>query len=123
MVAFAGMRPRAALVCVLLFAGSLVARADDDGKRQYERSAPRCHGGDGNGGELGPGIAPRLAARTDEELAVLVRDGLPAGHARLPDRRPEARALVAFLRTLRPAPEAVPVAGRSRRPTAARSRA
>ena len=113
MVAFAGMRQCAALVCVLLFAGSLVARADDDGKRQYEALCARCHGGDGNGGELGPAITPRLAARTDEELAVVIRDGLPrSGMPGFPMAAPEAHALIAFLRTLRPAPEAVPVRGK-----------
>jgi alcohol dehydrogenase (cytochrome c) len=80
------------------------------GRRQYDGLCSRCHGGDGNGGELGPGIVARLPTRGDAELKALVRDGLPAagmpGFA-IDDR--EMRELVAFLRTL-PAPRgAAPV--------------
>src|SRR5262249_27665476 len=69
----------------------------------------RCHGGDGNGGELGPGIVTRLAARDDDGLAALVRDGLPAaGMPGFPIPDPEMRELVAVLRTPRPPRSAVP---------------
>ncbi len=54
------------------------AQPPDAGRRQYGLACSRCHGGDGNGGELGPGIVTRLFARDDEGLPTLVRDGLPA---------------------------------------------
>ncbi len=87
------------------------------GRAQFERLCARCHGADGRGGEMGPGIVARLALRTDAELAALVRDGLPAkgmpGHP-LPDA--DLRALVAHARTLRPGRDAparatLPMAG------------
>ena len=109
-VVFAGMRTGAALLSVLLFAGSLAARADDDGRRQYETLCARCHGGDGNGGELGPAISARLAPLTDVELAALVKDGLPrSGMPGFSLSAPEIRTLVTFVRTLRPPRETVPV--------------
>jgi alcohol dehydrogenase (cytochrome c) len=80
-----------------------VSPAPDAGKTQFERTCARCHGADGQGGEMGPGIVARVALRTDAELATLIRDGLPAkgmpGSA-LADA--ELQALVAFARTLRP---------------------
>jgi alcohol dehydrogenase (cytochrome c) len=89
-----------ALVLILL-AVPAFAQAPD-GRRAYETRCSRCHGGDGNGGELGPEITSRLPFRTDAELAALVREGLPLsgmpGFA-VPD--PEMSGLVAFLRTLR----------------------
>ena len=113
MVAFARMGTRAALVYALLSAWSPGARAEDDGKRSFETLCARCHGGDGNGGELGPGITSRLAARGDDELASVVRDGLPrSGMPAFALAAPELRALLAFVRTLRPPPQAVPVRGR-----------
>lgn len=113
MVAFAGMRTPAALLCVLLSAGSAHAQDQEAGRRPYENLCARCHGGDGNGGELGPGIASRLASRTDEELTALVRDGLPgSGMPGFSIADQEMHALVAFLRTLRPPRERAPVRGR-----------
>ncbi len=50
----------------------------DTGRRRYERLCANCHGADGHGGELGPAIVERLALRSDEQLATLVREGLPA---------------------------------------------
>ncbi len=80
-----------------------LAQSPDAGRHQYESVCSRCHGGDGNGGELGPAIVTRLAARNDAQLAVLVRDGLPsAGMPGFPVAEQEMRELVAFLRTLRP---------------------
>jgi alcohol dehydrogenase (cytochrome c) len=106
------MRTAAALVGVLLATSSAPARADSPGRRQFESSCARCHGGDGNGGELGPGISARIAPHTDEELAAIVRDGLPrSGMPGFPIPDQEMRTLVAFLRTLRPPRERAPVRG------------
>jgi alcohol dehydrogenase (cytochrome c) len=97
------MRIAAAVVCTLLSTGAAFAQSPDAGRRQYELACSRCHGGDGNGGELGPGIVTRLFARDDEGLATLVRDGLPAaGMPGFPIPDQDMRALVAFVRTLRP---------------------
>ncbi len=97
------MRIAAAVFGTLLSTGAVFAQPHEADRRQYERLCARCHGADGNGGELGPGIATRLFARDDEGLATLVRDGLPAaGMPGFPIPDPDARALVAFLRTLRP---------------------
>ena len=113
MVAFATMRRCAVVACLLLSASSLEARAEDDGKSQYEALCARCHGGDGNGGELGPAIAARLATRNDEEVAATVRDGVPrAGMPGFALPAAEVRTLIAFLRTLRPTPEPIPVRGK-----------
>ncbi len=90
-------------VGVLLWAVAAFAQTPDAGRRQYETVCSRCHGADGNGGELGPGIVTRLAERNDTQLAALVRDGLPGAGMPgfgIPDH--EMGPLVAFLRTLRP---------------------
>src|SRR6185503_20459628 len=71
-------RAALALVCVFFAAGPARAQPAAAGRRWFESACARCHGGDGNGGEKGPGIVARLSARDDEALAVLVRGGLPA---------------------------------------------
>jgi len=98
---------------VALGAGLSVAAASaqgvDDGRRSFETLCARCHGGDGNGGELGPAIVTRLPTRTDDEVAAFVREGRPsAGMPGFPIAEPELRGLVAFLRTLRPSQGSAP---------------
>ena len=93
----------AATVVWCVLSAAPLAHGSDAGRRQYERICGRCHGGDGNGGEHGPGIVSRLAARSDAALAALVREGLPAAGMpgfRIPDV--DMQELVAHLRTLRP---------------------
>jgi alcohol dehydrogenase (cytochrome c) len=75
---------------------------------QYQTLCARCHGGDGNGGEMGPEITTRLAAKTDEELARTVRDGMP-GMPGFALEGEDMRELIAFLRTLPPRDLAAPV--------------
>jgi alcohol dehydrogenase (cytochrome c) len=103
------MRIAAAALGLLLAACAALAQSPDAGRRQYELACSRCHGGDGNGGELGPEVVTRLFARDDDALAALVRAGLPAagmpGFA-IPDE--EMRELVRFLRSLRPRRGSVP---------------
>ena len=97
------MRLPAAALGALVWTGAALAQAPDAGRRQYETICSRCHGADGNGGELGPGIVTRLAERNDTQLAALVRDGLPgAGMPAFGISDHEMGALVAFLRTLLP---------------------
>ncbi len=79
------------------------------GRAAFERTCARCHGADGQGGEMGPGITTRMALRTDQELATLVRDGLPAkGMPAFQFADAELRELVAFVRTLRPRGDQAP---------------
>jgi alcohol dehydrogenase (cytochrome c) len=77
------------------------AARPNEGRAAFERTCARCHGADGQGGEMGPGIATRIPLHTDQELAALVRDGLPAkGMPAFRFADEELRQLVAFVRTL-----------------------
>jgi len=93
-----------AAACVCLLGGTAAAQQAESGRRTYGASCANCHGGDGNGGELGPAIATRVAARTDAEIATVIRQGFPGGgmpaFAALTEQ--DVTGLVAFLRTLRP---------------------
>lgn len=88
------------LLASALFVGTVLAQ---NGRQEYVTRCAACHGTDGNGGERGPGIVPRLLARNDEQLATLIRNGLPG--AGMPgyrlDPQPMAQ-LIEFLRGLRP---------------------
>jgi len=74
------------------------------GQQVFAARCAGCHGSDGNGGELGPGIATRVPTRTDEELTTLFRQGLPASgmpaFASLPAG--DSTSLIRYLRTLKP---------------------
>jgi alcohol dehydrogenase (cytochrome c) len=99
----------AGFVWVLLFAGTAPAQPSNAGRRHYERLCARCHGGDGNGGEMGPAIARQLVTRTDADLAALIHDGRPAaGMPGFPVAAGTMRELIAFLRTLKPRDGAPP---------------
>ena len=80
------------------------AQSTETGRQAFVARCASCHGTDGNGGEQGPNIATRIPFRTDQELAAVVRDGLPA--AGMPAfaglTGSEAAELIRFLRTLRP---------------------
>ena len=79
------------------------ARRPNVGRAAFERTCARCHGADGKGGEMGPGITTRLPLLTDQELATLVREGLPAkGMPPFRFAGAELRQLVAFVRALPP---------------------
>ena len=60
---------RAVRACAL-FAAVAVAQ---NGRQEYVTRCASCHGTDGNGGERGPAIVARLAARNDEQLSSLIR--------------------------------------------------
>src|SRR5260221_13346956 len=88
-----------------LLLGSVAgAQTPDAGRQVFVGRCAGCHGSDGNGGELGPGISTRVPLRTDADLAALLRQGLP--EAGMPAfgtlTEQESRELVRFLRTLRP---------------------
>ena len=52
--------------------------AVDVGRQAFEARCARCHGADGNGGDIGPPIGLRLEAYNDRELGSLIRNGLQA---------------------------------------------
>ena len=88
----------------LLIAGSATAQTPDPGRLVYASRCAGCHGSNGGGGELGPSIVSRVPARSDEELAIVIRQGLPT--AGMPAssnlNETDVRDLIRFLRTLRP---------------------
>src|SRR5438093_1000387 len=97
---------RLSVLCVAFSCVSSIAAAQgiEPGREAFVARCASCHGADGNGGEMGPNIAARIPFRTDQELAAVLRDGLPA--AGMPAfaalTGSEATELVRFLRTLRP---------------------
>src|SRR5436190_16702150 len=97
------MRVYLHLVSALLAASVLPAQDADPGRAVFETRCARCHGSDGNGGELGPAIRNRLAARTDEQLSNVILKGLPGqGMPPIPVGDTEMAPLLRFLRTLQP---------------------
>jgi alcohol dehydrogenase (cytochrome c) len=83
---------------------SVQAQRIDAGRQVFASRCAACHGTEGGGGELGPSIVARIPLRSDAELDVVVREGLPgSGMPAFPNVSATERTdLVAFLRTLRP---------------------
>jgi alcohol dehydrogenase (cytochrome c) len=82
----------------------------DAGRKAFETRCARCHGGDGNGGEMGPPIRERLTTRDNEQLTKLIHDGLPLkGMPPADVGDAEAAAIVRFLRSIERRPETAPV--------------
>ena len=99
-----------ALLGVIPLAASLAAQGADPGRKSFESRCARCHGADGNGGEMGPAVAQRLGIRDDTQLAELIRQGVPdrgMPPGVVPDS--EMADLVRFLRTIERRPESKPV--------------
>src|SRR6478672_2938665 len=71
------MRIPTALSACALLTMTLPAQDAPPGRALFEKTCARCHGADGNGGEMGPAIAKGLAARNDQELVALIHNGLP----------------------------------------------
>ena len=98
------MRLAVALLCALVWHSAVSAQTVAPGRQAFASRCAGCHGTDGNGGELGPAIATRVPARTDEELLSVIRQGLPTAgmpaFSNVADA--ELRDLIAFLRTLKP---------------------
>ena len=97
------MRVSSYCFAILLLTFTLSAQDADPGRIVFEGRCARCHGADGNGGELGPAIRGRLAARNDQQLVTLIRAGLP-GQGMPPSQISDAEMepLTRFLRTLQP---------------------
>jgi alcohol dehydrogenase (cytochrome c) len=97
------MRSSICFLSALLLTSQLFAQDTDPGKVVFETRCSRCHGSDGNGGEMGPAIGGRLAAHNDQQLAALIREGLPAqGMPAIQVSETEMGPLTRFLRTLQP---------------------
>ncbi len=62
---------------VLALCPPLAAQTISPGRQAFASRCAGCHGTDGNGGELGPAITTRVPARTDEEIAAVIRQGSP----------------------------------------------
>jgi alcohol dehydrogenase (cytochrome c) len=93
-----------AITVVSVGATSAVAQTPDAGGKVFATRCAACHGTQGNGGELGPAIAARIPLRSDDDLTLLLREGLPnAGMPAFPTLTAgETTSLIAHLRTLRP---------------------
>ena len=107
------MRIRAgasAIAAVMAFAAVASAQDVDAGRKSFESRCARCHGADGNGGEMGPAIRERLPARDDKDLRQLINTGVPA-RGMPPTEMPSAEmdALVKFLRSIERRPESKPI--------------
>jgi alcohol dehydrogenase (cytochrome c) len=98
------LRVSMSLLLTFLASSMAMAQAPDPGREMFVTRCAGCHGSDGNGGELGPSISTRVPLRSDQDLAALLRQGLPAAgmpaFESLTDQ--ETADLVRFLRTLRP---------------------
>ena len=93
----------AILAFCLLVPSIALAQNPGPGQQGFVSRCAGCHGSDGNGGELGPAIIDRVPARTDEDLAALFKQGLPAaGMPAFPNlTATESADLIRYVRTLR----------------------
>ena len=73
------MRISTPLFATLFLSSILSAQDADPGRVLFEGRCARCHGADGNGGDMGPPIRRRLPALSNEQLAKLIRTGTPGG--------------------------------------------
>jgi len=99
------------VVALLGLAGDLFAQNDDPGKQAFETRCARCHGADGNGGEMGPPIATRLPPLDDQQLIKTIREGNPTKG--MPPTvgisESEIADLVKYLRTMERRSEPAPI--------------
>ena len=97
-------RAAISFLLTLIAVSTAAAQAPDAGRQVFVGRCAGCHGSDGNGGELGPGIATRVPLRSDADLTTLLKQGLPG--AGMPAfgtlTEQESADVVRFLRTLRP---------------------
>jgi alcohol dehydrogenase (cytochrome c) len=99
-----------ALLAALPLSVLVIGQDVDAGRKVFESRCARCHGADGNGGEMGPPIVMRLSARDDEQLAAFIHEGSPSRGMPPNDvAGAELRDLLRFLRSIEKRPEAKPV--------------
>jgi alcohol dehydrogenase (cytochrome c) len=108
---------QAACAAIVMLATGAVTHAQNPspGRTTFESRCANCHGGDGDGGEMGPAITLRLAPLSDEHLTKIIREGLPAkGMPPAAVSAAELPELLKFLRTIqRAAPPIVRMAVRT----------
>jgi alcohol dehydrogenase (cytochrome c) len=94
------------LLMASLFGARVSAAAEEfpaAGGEVFEHRCSMCHGADGNGGELGPGIVERIANFTDQRIQDTVTAGLPTrGMPAVDVGAQEMPQLIAYLRALHP---------------------
>jgi alcohol dehydrogenase (cytochrome c) len=91
------------LIAIAAAGSSLVAQTPGAGKQVFDTRCAMCHGEDGNGGEFAPGIVVRIVTRTDDEIATVVRNGLPNRGMPEVQLSDQARGdLILYLRSLHP---------------------
>ena len=95
----------AVITCIMVAGQNM-----ETGRKAFEARCARCHGADGNGGEMGPAITHRLALRDDKQISELIRHGVPERGmppSVVPDD--EMGDLIRFLRTIQRRAEDKPV--------------
>jgi len=98
-------------ISMLFLSAPALAQPAAPGQAEFESNCGVCHGGDGMGGEMGPGIANRIPNLSDEQLSLILHDGRPdRGMPGFPNLvgADKVRMMI-FLRTLRPRRRAAPV--------------
>src|ERR1700737_3498181 len=104
------LRTRILVCSSLLGASGLVGQGVSAGRLTFEKTCSKCHGSDGNGGELGPGILFRLTASNDQQLVLLIHEGLPGkGMPPMHIADPEMAPLIRFLRSIQRRPATRPI--------------
>jgi alcohol dehydrogenase (cytochrome c) len=92
--------------------GPASAQGIEGGRKIFEQRCGRCHGADGEGGEMGPAITVRLSALDDKDLTTVIHDGRPVrGMPGLLVSARDMPALLQFLRSIQR--EAPPVVRRA----------
>jgi alcohol dehydrogenase (cytochrome c) len=72
------------------------------GRSVFESRCSKCHGADGNGGELGPAITFRLRNLSDAQVSSTVLHGVAGRMPAIQVDRKDLPPLIAYLRTLKP---------------------
>src|SRR6266705_2331285 len=108
---------RFGVLILILGASTLCAQHEytqseiEAGKQQYAANCARCHGPDGDGiasADIGRGKFRRAAS--DEELAGIIRNGIPGTAMAAANNisEPNAATIVAYLRTMAATAAALP---------------
>src|SRR5215469_2473509 len=95
-------------VLMVLATACALGQGTQTGRTIFERSCAKCHGADARGGEMGPNILGRIAARDDNELMTLFRNGtgnMPPVHI----ATQETPVLIRFLRSIERRPREMPL--------------
>jgi len=91
-------------ILALCISAASLAQTTEQGRGTYDDNCARCHGGDARGGEFAPvSILDRISMRTDAELAMHIRTGLPEkGMPAFVFEDQDINRLIGYLRALVP---------------------